>query len=619
MGDLDGGGVSAVEVPLGQRQTVPMTVIAQDPLFVNDEGGIVLASASVPAERLAPGPWGHRFHVVDYDSTTGDPHGPMSLTADGDEWTYRDAYQASAGGPELVADFGFHAQNVYAVASRILGLFERHLGRRLPWDSHEHPLYLVPHAFIEANAFYSPNDHAVLFGYLPGEDGEPTTYTCLSHDIVAHEVTHAIVDGIRPRFLEPGLPDQPAFHEGFADVVALLSVFSLKGASGADGQGPAAGVIEALLSRPLAEDAGPVRAVPGGRIAAERVTVDALRNSALTAIAEQFGRTVSGGRSDALRRSVLLPEGGDWRNLAEYREPHRRGEVVVAAVMSALLDMWTARIAAMVGPDDTLDLGRVAEEGRTAAEHLLGMCIRALDYTPPVDLTFEDFLDALLVADTVVVPDDDHGYRASVTAAFERYGVKPPEPSRVEDLAAGGIRARYPQVNFAALGVDRDEVFRFIWSNTELLGLDLSFWLRVERVRHATRVGPDGLVVSEIVADYVQSVDTTIDGLVTLGAPLDTQVEDSTGVGGPLEGPGVTGETEVQLWGGGVIVFDQFGGAKCHQAKRLFDWDHQLARLGHLIERSITDRDHRFGFADGEGTLRFADLHSRGTAQGEAW
>src|ERR1035441_10428494 len=94
------------------------------------------------------------------------------------------------------------------------------------WGFGSHHLIVLPHAFRGANAYYSPRDHALLFGYFTGATGK-TVYTCLSHDVIVHETTHALLHGLRERFSDPSSPDQAAFHEGFADVVALLSVFSL--------------------------------------------------------------------------------------------------------------------------------------------------------------------------------------------------------------------------------------------------------------------------------------------------------------------------------------------------------------------------------------------------------
>ena len=91
----------------------------------------------------------------------------------------------------LETDPAFHAQQVYAAASRTLATFESALGRRLSWGFNGHHLHLVPHAFAEANAYYSFEDRALLFGYVPSDDGE-ATYTCLSYDVAVHETAHGL-------------------------------------------------------------------------------------------------------------------------------------------------------------------------------------------------------------------------------------------------------------------------------------------------------------------------------------------------------------------------------------------------------------------------------------------
>jgi hypothetical protein len=51
------------------------------------------------------------------------------------------------------------------------------------------------------------------------------------------------------------------------------------------------------------------------------------------------------------------------------------------------------------------------------------MCIRALDYCPPVDLTFGDYLRALVTADRDMVAEDVLGYRVALIDAFRKRGI----------------------------------------------------------------------------------------------------------------------------------------------------------------------------------------------------
>lgn len=590
-----------------------MTIIAQDP-SVQVDGSIVTAEVVVPVDRLEPGPRSHRFHVVDYDAAGGRLLPAADLT-DPDvnllerAWSYRDRFTrpqlSTHDGQDVTRDYeatllgdaAFHAQNVYAIASRTLAAFEFALGRRLDWAFDSPQLYLVPHAFAEANAHYAREDRGVFFGRIEQSSGT-RVQTCLSHDIVCHEVTHAILDGLRPRFLEPALPDQLAFHEALGDIVALLSVFSLRE------------LVEAALDL---KDPGQQR------ISADRVTRDALAQTVLFGVAEQFGKATSAVRGSALRRSLLLfdrPDREHLRELPQFVAAHRRGEILVAAVLDALLGMWTARLQALIHAG-TLNRARAAEEGAKAAEHLLTMVIRSLDYAPAVELEFEDVLDALIVADEVVAPDDAHNYRGRIREAFAGFGIRQPV-GRMVDLCKVHTDFRYEQLNASALRSSRQEAFRFLWQNLGALELKSDWHLQVESLRPAVRVGPDGLVIEELVADYVQVLELSVAEARTLARQLEvTEPTDKNRFVIPAE---LADAVALQLWGGGTVIFDQFGRVKLHQRKPLDDWVRQSRRLAYLVECGLYDTHGRLGFSIGAAVgMAFADLHAPARQATEAW
>src|SRR6516225_12026939 len=74
----------------------------------------------------------------------------------------------------------------------------------------------------------------LLLGYFPASSTDPgenlpggIVFCSLSHDIIAHETTHALLDGLHRYFGQPTNQDVLAFHEAFADIVALFQHFTV--------------------------------------------------------------------------------------------------------------------------------------------------------------------------------------------------------------------------------------------------------------------------------------------------------------------------------------------------------------------------------------------------------
>ena len=88
-------------------------------------------------------------------------------------------------------------------------------------------------------------------------------------------------------------------------------------------------------------------------------------------------------------------------------------------------------------------VNRLAREASKVAGHVLNICIRALDYCPPIDLTFGEYLRALITADIDLVPADKHGYRTAFIAAFRDRGIYPRD---VKHLSPGSLVWEAPPV-----------------------------------------------------------------------------------------------------------------------------------------------------------------------------
>lgn len=394
---------------------------------------------AIPFEKLKPGPRGEYIEVIDFDPASKCWYAPVDLNDVA--IASQSGLSPSEGNPQ------FHQQFVYAVAMKTIGHFERALGRKVIWyprlarsrgangqsrlaEEYVGQLRLHPHAIRDTNAYYDPDKKAILFGYFAAADQHQganypggLVFTCLSPDIVAHEMTHAILDSIHHRYMEDTNPDVAAFHEGFSDIVALLQRFTFKD------------LVEHQLF------------MSQGRI--DRYTV-------LGELATQFGEALEGNRG-ALRSMIgEWDEQNRWRprkpdpaDYAENVEAHDRGAVLVATVFDAFQRIYSHRTADLFriasGGTGRMPRGsisrdlvrRLAAEASEIARHLLHICIRALDYCPPHDISFGDYLRALITADLDIAPDDETGYRLALIEAFRARGIF---PNRVNTLAIESLR-----------------------------------------------------------------------------------------------------------------------------------------------------------------------------------
>lgn len=71
-------------------------------------------------------------------------------------------------------------------------------------------------------------------------------------------------------------------------------------------------------------------------------------------------------------------------------------------------------------------VNRLATIAAQTAEDILSVCIRALDFLPPVDIDFGEVLRVLITADMDVTPSDRWEVRVAFIESFRSWGTYPP-------------------------------------------------------------------------------------------------------------------------------------------------------------------------------------------------
>ena len=367
---------STLEEKLGLR--IPIDIYFQDPLVAASNPKLAFdEDCPVPWEPgFADGPTSARFAVVDYDGHLETLTPPARWDAKAS--VFVDPKNArldrhNTGVPQ------FHQVNVWAIVQRALDFFESGfgLGRSISWGFEGSRLIVVPHAGPGENAYYDRKSKSLQFYYF--DRGDERIYSCLSTDIVNHEFGHAVLDGIRPHYIEAVAPETAAFHEFIGDLTAILLIFRNN-----------------EFRRQLVAETGG----------------DLTKDSTLSGVAEQFGKHVEEKPylRSARNKLTMTDVTGDQR-------PHYMSQVLTGAMFDILIRLSKHYVK---------DRKRTVPEAFwDTVQRMQNMAIQPLDLLPPVDVTFADYALAVLRAEEIVNPTDPDDYRGMMLDVFIKRGILP--------------------------------------------------------------------------------------------------------------------------------------------------------------------------------------------------
>jgi hypothetical protein len=267
----------------------------------------------------------------------------------------------------LIDNHEFHQVNTFAVLSRTLDLVEEEIGHAIAWKDGA-PLIVRPHAFEGMNAYYDPQNPSLNFGYFTSPFRRTPVWVCLSHDVIAHELGHAILDTCRPYYLYSTDIDTSALHESFADILAMFSALQY----------------DSIVQHLYKETGGDMR-----------------HPSLVSRLAEEFGIGIAGTAIPFLRSAL---EGSKY-SPEEPKEPHQRSTVWTAAIYEVMQKLVESNKPKGF-EDNSEGFVEFAIALSKATRWVKGMLIRALHYTPTTGLSMPMLARLIYAADAQVYPND---------------------------------------------------------------------------------------------------------------------------------------------------------------------------------------------------------------------
>ncbi len=319
------------------------------------------------------------------------------------------------------------------------------LGRRVHWAFGDHPLVVAVRFRRGKNARYFRKKRGIGFYYFDTDAGD-RVYTAGSPDIVAHETSHAILDGIAPDLYHSPLPDALAIHEAVADLTALFLTFKMND----------------FTDHLLTITDGDLRAA-----------------KEFGWIAEQFGAEVAQSGEQHYLRSLYSEYSlnADWGIPANRDNHYELSQVFSGAVFSALIAEFEREEQAPGNEDQGKGLSLFI-----AASKIRRLVCRGLDYLPPAEITLFDLAYAIITADEVAFPEAaDSMIRNSLMQALIKRGIGQSAADYALD-AAPGLPQILDAYDMEQMAADHSYLALFVADNQQALLIPVGTEYEVRKI-----------------------------------------------------------------------------------------------------------------------------------------
>lgn len=390
---------------------VRVPVIVKDPVVTEYKDVEPTETITIEADAFLDGPVSPRVAVLDFEPGVGALATPARYLRPGGRakiGSYEIARPVAFGEP---VDPVTAAVSVFGAVHKTIAMFEEEdaLGRQVEWAFDAPQLLVVPRSGQMANAYYERESHSLQFFFFDPPGGGPRIFTSSSQDIVAHETTHALLDGIAPDLYSAISPESLAIHESVADLGSLLVSFRCRELTRAVLASSHGSIKDSNVFSGLAEQ------FAMGLDRGEYYLRNLNNETTMAQVAHDEPHDLSTVLSGAFY-AVLIKAYEDLR--AHYASRSLTDPTVVADSEASYVE---ARAAGESGePHDlgkpggasgarprSAGFGPDAKALFVAAERIKRTLLRGLDYLPPGDVSFADLARAVLASDEASHPDSE--------------------------------------------------------------------------------------------------------------------------------------------------------------------------------------------------------------------